>query len=428
MGAGLAGLSTAFHLKRHPYLVVEREQRVGGTARSFAIDGFTFDITGHLLHLHNPYTTNLITALLGRNVVSCVRNAWIYSHNAYTRYPFQAYTRGLPDAVVDDCVLGFFDAYLKNKKRKRPVDLNQSFSDWCLGTFGAGISRHFMFPYNEKLFQTPANTMTADWCGPFVPMPKLEDVVEGALGNQNRPFGYNTTFLYPQRGGIQVLSDGLAKNLKNIATGESVTRIDWKKKRATLAGGKQITYRHLVNTIPLPDLLQAMSPLPKAIEEARRELKFASILCVNMGVQRSDVSSRSWIYFPEKRFPFYRVGFTTNFTPTAAPRGHSSLYIEVPMDSVSGKSKGEIIASIQERLIESRILKTSDKISIVQFLPVRHAYVIYNKERTKALSTLFPFLAKQGIASIGRYGAWKYSFMEEAILDGKAAAEKIAKQ
>jgi hypothetical protein len=34
-------------------------------------------------------------------------------------------------------------------------------------------------------------------------------------------------------------------------------------------------------------------------------------------------------------------------------------------------------------------------------------------------------LKKNNIYSIGRYGGWKYSFMEEAILDGKKVAEEI---
>jgi hypothetical protein len=29
------------------------------------------------------------------------------------------------------------------------------------------------------------------------------------------------------------------------------------------------------------------------------------------------------------------------------------------------------------------------------------------------------------VESIGRYGGWKYSFMEETILDGKRCAERL---
>ncbi|MGH7165590.1 MAG: NAD(P)-binding protein, partial [Nitrospiraceae bacterium] len=48
VGAGLAGLSAAFHLKGVPYRLFEKEHEVGGLCRSYQLDGFTFDITGHL--------------------------------------------------------------------------------------------------------------------------------------------------------------------------------------------------------------------------------------------------------------------------------------------------------------------------------------------------------------------------------------------
>ena len=50
VGAGLAGLSAAYHLRGMPYKILEREREVGGLCRSYVKDGFTFDYTGHLLH------------------------------------------------------------------------------------------------------------------------------------------------------------------------------------------------------------------------------------------------------------------------------------------------------------------------------------------------------------------------------------------
>ena len=54
VGAGLAGLSTAYHLPHASYRLYEREREVGGLCRSYRKDGFTFDYTGHLLHFRQP--------------------------------------------------------------------------------------------------------------------------------------------------------------------------------------------------------------------------------------------------------------------------------------------------------------------------------------------------------------------------------------
>src|SRR5881396_2751848 len=53
LGAGLTGLSAAYHLGA-PSLVIEREAEVGGLARTHIDNGFTLDCTGHLLHLKDP--------------------------------------------------------------------------------------------------------------------------------------------------------------------------------------------------------------------------------------------------------------------------------------------------------------------------------------------------------------------------------------
>ncbi|MCA9711947.1 MAG: NAD(P)-binding protein, partial [Myxococcales bacterium] len=63
LGAGLTGLSTALHLRGRPYLIAEREQRVGGKARSERRDGYTFDLTGHWLHLRDDGVRALVRDL-----------------------------------------------------------------------------------------------------------------------------------------------------------------------------------------------------------------------------------------------------------------------------------------------------------------------------------------------------------------------------
>lgn len=423
-GAGLAGLSTAYHLRDTRSLVVEREPHVGGTARSFPVDKFTFDVTGHLLHLHHDYTRRLISDLLDGQFFRCERRTWIFSEGAYTRYPFQANTFGLSEKTVDACVLGFLDAYYSGA-RNAPNLGRRNFRDWSRAVFGDGISEHFMIPYNEKLYQTRATRLTADWCGRFVPQVRPEEVMKGALQPQSKRFGYNATFWYPKRGGIQILSSRLAERVKRVETGVSLEWVDWRARRARLSDGREIDYRRLVSTLPLPELLRRLQNPPVAIRRAAGRLRYASVLCLNIGVSRPRISDASWIYFPESRFPFYRVGFPMNFTPHVVPQGCSSMYVEIPMSWASGKSESAIMRVVRSRLIDAGILKPSDRFPVIQFLPIRYAYVVYDRNRQAALDVLFPFLERNGILSIGRYGGWKYSFMEEAIRDGQAAAETL---
>ncbi len=64
IGGGLAGVSAGFHLSEHDPILIEKESVIGGLCRSFTQDGFTFDCTGHLIHLKHAYTKDLIAKIL----------------------------------------------------------------------------------------------------------------------------------------------------------------------------------------------------------------------------------------------------------------------------------------------------------------------------------------------------------------------------
>lgn len=428
LGAGLAGLSAAYHLKKDPSAeaeVFEKSDKLGGTARSIRVNGFTFDITGHLLHLHFPYTQNLIRELLGDNIYTCERKAAIYSNGVTTPYPFQVNTYGLPKKVVKECVDGFRDAVKKySDDKSRSTSL--PFSVWSERTFGKGLTKHFMKPYNEKLWQVKNSEMTAEWCGMFVPQPKLEEVVQGSKKRSSKAFGYNATFLYPQKGGIQVLAEALGKGLP-VRLKTSMQKVNWKDKKVQISDGEWKPYDRMVSTLPLTELLDRMEDLPKEILEIRKQLRCTSVINVNLGIARANISDKSWIYFPEKKFVFYRVGFPMNFTPHAVPKGCSSMYVEVshPVGKKPKLEGAALLSRIRKDLEACKILRPSDKIITTNVIPVKHAYVIYIPQRKKFMETVFDFLHGNGIDSIGRYGEWKYSFMEEAMMDGKKTAEKI---
>ena len=427
LGGGLAGLSTAHHLGAlgvRSRLVVEARETFGGAAGSKRIGGFTFDFTGHLLHLHDPYGKKFILDLLKDNVATHERRAWIYSQGVYTRYPFQANVRGLPKAAVLECVAGF----LETVHRPRALAPNPDFLSWCRATFGDGITRRFMKPYNEKLWQTPLSRMTTEWQGRFVPKPAAAEVLYGALVDQNKLFGYNAEFRYPARGGIQALPDALAARLEpGVArAGARVEAVDLREKVARVAGLGEVRYDRLVNTLPLVDFLDLASPLPADVKAARRRLRYNTVWNLNLGVARADVSDKHWVYFPEKKYPFYRAGFATNFSKQLAPKGHTSIYIEVARPGGAKVDAAKLEASILKGLREAGVLRRSDEISAKAWMPIKVGYVVYDFARTPAVTTIFRHLGGAGIESIGRYGGWKYSFMEETILDGKRCAERLA--
>ncbi|MFH1678056.1 MAG: FAD-dependent oxidoreductase, partial [Candidatus Omnitrophota bacterium] len=253
LGGGLAGLSAAWHLKRLGIecLVFEKESEIGGLCRSRKINKFTFDYCGHLLHFKHNYTLQLIKGLLGKNIIQHKRSAWIYSFNRLSHYPFQANLYGLPATIIKECLLGFIQAS-KNRHLKDKKNIN--FSDWISHTFGKGIARRFMVPYNTKFWTLPPERLTCEWLDGFIPVPSLKEVIEGTIKESKRQFGYNTWFWYPKRGGINQVALALASQLKNIYTNSQVTEINLAKKEIIMSSGNKEKFDYLISTIALPEM------------------------------------------------------------------------------------------------------------------------------------------------------------------------------
>jgi len=425
VGAGLAGLSTAYHLERfgrRDVLLVEKAGKVGGRASTEEKDGFLFDQTGHLLHLHDPYGRRLVARLLAGNLVRRERSAWIFSNKVFTRYPFQANTYGLPPRVVEDCVALF----VKTKYRPVPLSTSASFEEWCLATFGEGICRHFMFPYNAKLWRARLSGLTTEWQGRFVPTPAAEEVLYGALRDQKKFFGYNSAFLYPARGGIQALADAFAQRVRNLRLNSPLERVDLERRVAHVGGLGEVRYENLVSTMALPFLLDRAVRLSGPVRKARAALRWRDVYNLNLGIGRAESSGRHWVYFPEERFAFYRAGFLTNFSKGMAPKGAASIYTEISRRPGEKADLARLERRILAGLRSCGLVRASDRVLAKQWNRMECAYVLYDRERTPAVKAIQEHLLRRGARSIGRWGAWKYSFMEESILDGKRCAEALA--
>lgn len=420
LGAGLAGLSVALHLKGREYQIFEREKEAGGLCRSVLQDGFTFDYSGHLLHLQHPYTKELVMKLLPGLLLKHQRRAAIYLGGRYIPYPFQANLWALPKELRRECLLGYVKAHCDGAGKG--VD----FLSWIYQTFGTGIAKYFMIPYNEKLWRVPLQEISLEWVERFVPRPSLEEVIDGALGINLKGFGYNQEFFYPIQGGIGVLADAFLSKVADVHFEKEVNLIDIERRVVRFKDGDEVAYRTLFSSIPLNELLQRIAPLPKWIGSLKDRLRYVSVVNINLGVNRARISDYHWIYYPEPSYPFYRVGFPGNLSPHMAPEGTSSISVEISYLP----STSPVVENIREEtlsaLVSCGILRDDDEILAERILEVKHAYAIYDSFRSQYLSKILRFLRSQHIHPIGRYGVWGYATMEDVILQGKAEAEALS--
>ncbi|HET6282386.1 MAG TPA: FAD-dependent oxidoreductase [Polyangia bacterium] len=422
LGGGLTGISAAVHL-RAPWVLFEKEQRLGGHARTDEHGGYRFDKTGHWLHLRDPAVKQMVSEILPGEMVPVQRKARIFSNGVLTRYPFQANLHGLPPEVIKECLMGVIEAQTAGGKGAAGAQAPRNFEDYCLAHFGAGISKHFMVPYNEKLWGVSPREITADWCSRFVPLPNLEQVVAGAVGAGPGEMGYNVAFLYPRSGGIETFTRALQTRMAGgqVHTATSPDVIDYVR-REVVVGGERIPYQAVVASIPLPELLKRMPGLPPEIEQHAARLRCTTLRYLNVATRSPPPADWHWIYVPEKRYPFYRVGIFSNAVPAMAPPGKGALYVELADRAPISEA---VIRESAAALAEAGAIAAPDDILFADRQEIQYAYVVFDEHYYPATTAIFHFLEAHDIYPRGRYGAWTYNAMEDCVLAGREVAATI---
>lgn len=421
LGAGLAGLSAAYHLRKG-FEVFEAADVPGGLCGTRGLEGYLFDYTGHLLHLNDPYARDLVTGFLIDNLKEHKRNAAIYTQGVFTGYPYQANTYGLPAETARECVDGFLNASGRTPGGAQP----ENFRDWVTYNFGDGIARNFMLPYNGKLWQYPLEEMAVDGIMPYVPVPKSEEVMKGSTREGALGLGYNASFYYPKEGGIKTLVDAFVRRVKAVSYGQRAVEIDTGRKTVVFDTGYTAWYDTLISTMPLPELIKTIKDVPRDIADAAGKLRYVSVYDINLGIAREGISPYHWVYFPEPEFMFYRLGFLTNFSGSMAPEGKTAVYAEVSHKPSEFIEKERLVEGALDGMRLCGMLDGGENAELSDVQDMKYAYVVFDSHSKMAVPAIMDFLRSKGITSIGRYGAWEYSSMEDAIMEGRKAALAIS--
>ena len=485
VGAGPTGLSAAYHLDENT-LLLDKNSNIGGWCRSIEDKGFTFDYAGHIMFSNDDYVLKLYQILLGDNLHWQNREAWVYSKGVHTRYPFQGALYGLPPKVITECIVGAMEARFgsldaapaaapaaaapKSVAQKTncatPNALGSgdvkditdccadgtveiantsasaasttlapngsavpaNFEEFIYKVWGSGIAKHFAIPYNKKLWTVPLNEMETSWLGGRVPLPDLEEIIEGALEPVAKPMGPNARFGYPLKGGFQALMNGFLPHIKGtIELNADVVKVSPKEHIIALADGRRFQYDSLISTMPLPELVRLIGDeAPLEVREAARGLKHISIRCVNIGVGRENITDKHWIYYPEDSI-FHRIFVQGNASPGCNPPGGFGLTCEISYSPwkplpVDGQ---RLIDRCVSDLIKVGMLRPDDEIITANQVDMPYAYVVYDHARAKNVAIVKAWMTEHDIVLSGRYSEWEYYNSDHAFLAGKKAAETV---
>jgi len=423
LGGGITGLAAAGTLTAAgtDCLVLEREPEPGGHCRSLTDGGYTFDYSGHFLHSSDAETASWIGALPGVSWIEAVRDARVWLRGALTPYPFQANLHGHAPEFIRRCLEDFAAERIRETIRGIPAPGN--FSAWLRSRFGREMCRAFFYPYNRKMWRVPLSRLGTEWTDWSVPVPRFEDLLDGARGKTREGMGYNAVFRYPSRGGIGSLPAALGRLAEGaVRTGTGIAEVDLRRKVVHTEGGERYPFRAAISTIPLPDLAARSTGLSSGARKAGAALSWIQVLAINLGVARPGKIPGHWTYVPEEKVPFFRAGCLSNVAPYAAPRGRVSLFVEKSFRSGARIDVERETDAALRGLREMGWLTPDSVVETIRPVILDPAYVLYDEARRRAVPLLRKEFARKGVSLAGRYGVWEYSGMERSISQGILAA------
>jgi protoporphyrinogen oxidase len=333
------------------------------------------------------------------------RQARICYGGNWVDFPFQKNIHQLPKEEFLDCL---YDLYFADQSRSCG-----SFKEMAYTRFGRSIAEKFLLPYNRKLYACDPDILNADAMGRFFPRATMDDVVRSFKSPD--PRSYNSTFLYPHKGAVQFV-EALwhALDPAGIALDEDVTRVD-PDARIVETSRRRIRYEYLISSLPFPMLLDLIGRR----DDARR-LTWSKVLVFNLGFDAKGPRGIHWIYFPEEKYRFYRVGFYDNLLAS----DRMSLYVEIGLGNTESVDPERELDAALRGLAEAGIVQTQ-RLVCSESLLLDPAYVHITRESRRLFCDADRWLRSLGIYSIGRYGGWKYCSIEDNIIEARNLARDL---
>ncbi|HUU02725.1 MAG TPA: FAD-dependent oxidoreductase [Myxococcota bacterium] len=439
LGGGLAGLSCAQELTTGgaEVTVLEREDLVGGLARSYSENGFTYDLGPHRFLIHEPEDVSGFSTLLGEDLLLKQRRSRIFLKGRFFDYPLKVGNAvfSMPPLTTARILADY--ALARGKTLLRPSP-DRSFEDWVASRFGRTLYDIFFKQYTEKAWGIPCTEISADWASQRISLLSLWDTfVKTVFKGSDQPRTYAARFYYPARGGIGALSRAMSDVIEaagNRVLCEKPVRgltLDNSRITRVTADNLDIEPDEVIGTLPLTDTIGLLGDkAPEAVCSAADNLRFRAIVFVYLFTKRPRISEDHWIYLPEQRFISNRLTEAVNFSRHNCPEGKTVICAEITCD------EGDRTWSTSDDVLAERVVDDLDRLGFLHLtradvITVRtrrapHAYPIYDIGYAERVRTILSFFESiENFLPIGRSALFRYNNMDHSIEMGRRAARAI---
>jgi protoporphyrinogen oxidase len=414
IGGGIAGLTAANFLKEKnvPFILYEAGSKIAGLASSFTDEeGFSHDFGAHFI-------TNRLADAIG--VSSQCRVVKHYGEAVWLKDKSYSYPFGL--VVIPRMSVDFLKTKIKYFNNRNTAN---SAAEWFCKRYGASLANEIALPLIEAWSGDPAEKISPS-VGESLPSSifktlylKTASLLTGravACGyNREMPEKASVWHVYPN-GGVATLCTKLSEGLEDSIKLESPVQeilVENGKVVAVRVKGEIQKVSAVISTAPA-NILAKMVKGTNALQGASR-FAFRPMVFVNMRFQGRNLLPDTVLWFPEKKFPFFRLTEVTRSMPWLAPEGKSIITVDIgcqkgdefwSMDEEKLKTlclnhMESIIPDIKKRFLGSNVLRT----------PI--AYPVFLKEYEQERQDFEKSTKISNLLSIGRNGEFAHRFMED---------------
>lgn len=417
LGAGLAGLDLGRRLKAtgKDFIILEKESQIGGICRTNKTGKYGWDFAVHAMYSRNKeimdyyYSLPLDYEYLNRNVK--IFHIGSNGKKYILDYPFEMGVKDLPLNEKLECLKGFIRLRARGKKKY------SNLKEWIDNCLGEGIAKHFMIPYNNKIWDCKLSEISKELVSFRIEAPSVINFILSVLGKKIIGRAYQAKFIYPKQG-IQKFINYTATDIKdNILLNSNVEKLIKYRNRWTIItdNGMKNQADIVISTIPLVELLKKID-----IEGVKKEydvFKWNNTFFVMIGLKKKDdfrlINNCHWAFFKGNEV-FYRITLMHNFSSEFLP----ALVAEITQKgTILNKTEEEIKNFVIKDLIRIGVIDSTDQIAETDIKLVKYTYPIPTIGLEAVKENIYNILRKHNIFLLGRNGKWDYINMDRVILN-----------
>jgi len=419
LGAGLSGLVVAESLikEKKDVVLIEKENQVGGLARTLSYDSFKFDIGGHRLCITKKENLAYLESLFnGNDIIYQKTKCKIYFESRFIDYPPSLKS----SFSLNHRYLFKIAAELVKQKNKKSI---RSFEDWIRSHYGDTLFEVYFKNYTEKVWGISCNNLSSDWA---------DKRIGNAFSRNTRE--YLPNFYYP-RHGIGELPEKIGQYVNNkLFKGSKIREIELFEDYGQLMFEVdndiyRVKFKNLISTIPLRELIFLVKNAPVCLREITGDIKYRDLILACLVIDKEKLTPLHWCYIPQKDIIFSRIYEPKNWSPgLSKSRNSMMLCLEIFC------SYNDNIWNTQDQLILKQVEDGLNKLNFCKGIKVldgiikrfTYVYPLYQVDYKECQDKVLAYFSKfRNVYLTGRSGSHSYLDMEECIIKGKETISLI---